>query len=114
MLNNGMKKYHLRLVVVVYTCNSSTTWEAGRKDGQFEAIQNEFKANLDYIQSKTLSQNKHIFKSWEWWCLPVIPVFEVLRQEFEDNIGYIVRPCHKKKKLKIPHREFKNPWGIIA
>jgi hypothetical protein len=44
----------------------------------------------------------------------VIPVFEVLRQEFEDNIGYIVRPCHKKKKLKIPHREFKNPWGIIA
>jgi hypothetical protein len=35
-----------------------------------------------------------------WWCPPIIPVLGRLRQKdskFKDSLGYIARPCLKKK-----------------
>jgi hypothetical protein len=36
-----------------------------------------------------------------WWYIPVIPAIRRLRWEnpkFKPSLGYIVRPCLKKKK----------------
>jgi hypothetical protein len=37
----------------------------------------------------------------EWWHTPIIPVLRKLSWEdhkFKAFLGYIARPCHKKKK----------------
>jgi hypothetical protein len=38
--------------------------------------------------------------SWAWWHTPVIPALGRLKQKnhgFKASLGYIVRPCLKKK-----------------
>jgi hypothetical protein len=35
-----------------------------------------------------------------WWFRPVIPAIRKLRHKFKASLGYIVRPCLKKKKKK--------------
>jgi hypothetical protein len=42
--------------------------------------------------------------SWVWWDIRAIPALRSLKQEnlkFEDILGYIDRPCLKKKKKHV-------------
>jgi hypothetical protein len=49
-----------------------------------------------------------------WWCTPVIPVLERLKQEdgkFKISLGYIVRLCYQKRRKE---KEKRNLLGFVT
>jgi hypothetical protein len=66
---------------------------------------------------------KYLEKTWTWFCSPVSPVFQRLRQEdhkFEASLGYYseftgslsnpVRTCLKTKPKTNPLLQNKHTW----
>jgi hypothetical protein len=59
---------------------------------------------LSSISSTGNKNKKH--RSWEQWCMPIIPALRRLIQEdckFKVSLSYIVRPCLKTKTGKKEH-----------
>jgi hypothetical protein len=43
--------------------------------------------------------------NWAWWHTPIIPALRRLLEEdlkFKASLGYVARPCLKKKKNLFP------------
>jgi hypothetical protein len=62
---------------------------------------------------QTNKQTKKIALAWQWWCMPLIlalgrqrqvdfwiPDQPGLQSEFQENQGYIEKPCLRKPKKK--------------
>jgi hypothetical protein len=48
-----------------------------------------------------LRRSRSGFRSWAWWCIPVIPALKRWKQkdqEFKASMSYMARPCLKKTK----------------
>jgi hypothetical protein len=55
-------------------------------------------------QSSRSALSKKLGFSQAWWCTPILPALRRLRQEdwkFKDSLGYITRPCLKKKEGRV-------------